>query len=67
VPARKPHAMAEAISFLLRNEAERLRLGQMARARALKHFTEEQFLSSYGNVYRKLLSFRPPKLLGAYS
>jgi polysaccharide biosynthesis protein PelF len=67
VPARKPQAMAEAISFLLSNEAERRRLGEMARARALKHFTEEQFLSSYGSVYRKLLSCGPPKLLRAYS
>ena len=67
VPARKPHAMAEAISFLLRNEAERQRLGRMGRARALKHFTEEQFLSAYGSAYHKLLSCGPPKLLRAYS
>ena len=67
VPARKPHAMAEAISFLLRDEAERRRLGHMARARTLKHFSEEQFLTSYENVYRKLISCGPRLLLQANS
>jgi glycosyltransferase involved in cell wall biosynthesis len=66
VPARKPQAMAEAISFLLSSNDERRRLGEMARARALKHFTEEQFLNSYRSVYRKLLSWGPPKMLPAY-
>jgi len=63
VPARTPHAMADAISFLLRNTAERERLGQMARARVLKHFTEEQFLDSYGSTYLKLLSCRQQQFL----
>jgi polysaccharide biosynthesis protein PelF len=66
VPARTQQAMAEAISFLLNNAAERERLGQMARARVLKHFTEEQFLNSYERVYCKLLSRRPQQLLPAY-
>src|SRR5207302_1910893 len=59
VPARTPQAMAGAISFLLGNAAERERLGQMARARVLKHFTEKQFLNSYGSTYCDLLSCRP--------
>jgi len=67
VPARTPEAMAGAISFLLNNVAERKRLGQMARARVLKHFTEEQFLNSYESTYCKLLSSRPQQLLPAYS
>jgi len=67
VPARTPHAMARAISFLLNNGAERERLGQMARARVLKHFTEEQFLNSYESTYSKLMSRRPQQLLPAYS
>ena len=67
VPARKPHAMAEAISFLLRNEAERRRLGHLARARTLEHFSEDQFLASYENAYRKLISRAPQLLLQADS
>jgi glycosyltransferase involved in cell wall biosynthesis len=67
VPARAPQAMAQAISFLLNNPAERRRLGEMARARVLKHFTEEQFLNSYENAYSKLLSCRPQRLMPVHS
>jgi len=67
VPARTPQAMAAAVSFLLNNSGERKRLGQMARARVLKHFTEEQFLNSYESTYCKLLSRRPRPFLPAYS
>ena len=67
VPARTPQAMAEAISFLLSSATERQRLGQMARARVLKHFTEEQFLNSYESTYCKLLSRRPQQFLPVYS
>lgn len=67
VPARTPHAMAEAVSFLLNNATERERLGQMARERVLQHFTQEQFLNSYGRTYYQLLSRRRPKFLPAYS
>ena len=59
--------MAEAISFLLRNEAERRQLGHMARARTLNRFSEEQFLTSYANVYRELISRQPQLLLQANS
>jgi len=67
VPARTPHAMAEAISFLLNNATERARLGQLARARILQHFTQEQFLNSYGRTYCQLLSRRHQRFLPAYS
>jgi len=67
VPARTPQAMAQAISFLLNNAAERRRLGEMARARALKYFTEEQFLRSYEATYGKLLSCRPERLMPVHS
>ena len=65
VPSKTPHALAEAISFLLANPAERERLGRSAKARALEHFTEKQFLSSYANAYRELLSRRPPQIFQA--
>jgi glycosyltransferase involved in cell wall biosynthesis len=68
VPARTPQAMADAISFLLNHATERERLGKMARARVLTHFTEEQFLSSYESIYRGLLPGRPERrFLPAYS
>lgn len=66
VPARTPQAMAEAISFLLSSPTERKRLGQMARARVLAHFTEEQFLRSYRSTYSKVLSGRSQELLPEY-
>jgi glycosyltransferase involved in cell wall biosynthesis len=68
VPARTPQAMADAISFLLNNATERERLGKMARARVLTHFTDEQFLSSYESIYRGLLlGRRDERFLPAYS
>lgn len=66
VPARTPQAMAEAISFLLSSPNERKRLGQMARARVLDHFTEEQFLRSYASTYSKVLSGGSQELLPQY-
>ena len=67
VPARTPRAMADAVSFLLTNPGERERLGRMARARVLTHFTQQQFLSSYESTYCKLLSLQPQRLLPTYS
>ena len=57
-----PHAMADAISFLLANPSERKRLGRLAQARALEHFTEQQFLSSYEETYHKLVKRRRPEV-----
>jgi polysaccharide biosynthesis protein PelF len=56
VSAKSPQQMAEAVAFLLENREERERLGQMAKARALGHFTEEHFLHSYELAYGELLS-----------
>lgn len=66
VPARTPQAMADAISFLLSSPAERKRLGQMARARVLEHFTEEHFLKSYSSTYSNLLSGASQEFLPEY-
>jgi polysaccharide biosynthesis protein PelF len=65
VPAKSPQAMADAISFLLGDAARRERLGRNARARALAHFTEEQFLNSYQKTYRELLSSRRQRFMRA--
>jgi polysaccharide biosynthesis protein PelF len=65
VPSKTPQAMADAIAFLLNDAAARERLGRNARARALEHFTEKQFLSAYANTYRELRSSRPHKLIRA--
>jgi glycosyltransferase involved in cell wall biosynthesis len=62
VPSKSPSALADAISFLLANPAERERLGRSAQARALEHFTEKQFLSSYQNTYRDLSSRQLPQI-----
>ena len=56
VPAKSPQQMAEALAFLLENQEERERLGQMAQARALHLFTEEHFLRCYEQAYGELLS-----------
>lgn len=63
VPAKSPHQMAGAISFLLDNEAERERLGRLAQARALQYFTEERFLNAYRSTYCKLASRRVQDLV----
>lgn len=65
VPAKSPQAMAEAIAYLLNDVSARQRLGRNARARALEHFTEQQFLDAYENTYRDLVSFHRQKLLSA--
>jgi glycosyltransferase involved in cell wall biosynthesis len=65
VPSKTPYAIADAISFLLANPGERERLGRSAQARALEHFTEQQFLSSYQNTYRELLSRQLPEVFQA--
>jgi len=66
VPAKAPQAMAEAISFLLNDPETRKKLGRNARARALEHFTEENFLKCYEHTYREL-SFKTYQKLINYS
>jgi glycosyltransferase involved in cell wall biosynthesis len=65
VPSKVPSAMADAISYLLANKEERERLGRNAKARALELFTEKQFLSSYQNTYRELVSRQLPQIYQA--
>jgi polysaccharide biosynthesis protein PelF len=63
VPARNSQALADAISCLLGDPERRERLGRLARARALEHFTEEQFLRAYASTYQQLLTCRPQPCL----
>ncbi len=52
VDPRDPEAMAAAITALVGSPAERRRLGEAARARALSLFTEETFADAYRAAYR---------------
>jgi glycosyltransferase involved in cell wall biosynthesis len=65
VPARNPRALADAVCLLLRDETERRRLGKMARARVLRHFTEQISLESYEHTYLGLQSRVPQRTLAA--
>jgi len=65
VPAKTPQAMADAISFLLNDAGARTSLGNNAQARALEHFTEQQFLDAYADTYLELLHSRRQRLLSA--
>ena len=58
VRPRRPKEMAAAILRLLRLPEERRRLGQQARARALRLFTQEKFLGEYRESYRTLMGDR---------
>lgn len=63
VPAKSPREVADAVSFLLDNPAEREKLGAMARARALQYFTEERFLDTYRSTYARMVSRRSQQLV----
>jgi polysaccharide biosynthesis protein PelF len=65
VPAKAPQAMADALTFLLNDPAAREKLGRNAKARALDHFTEQQFLDAYAETYRALVYSRGRRLLSA--
>jgi len=54
VPPRDYAAVAEACVKLLRDNELRHRLGIMARARVLEHFTLRRSLKMYRNVYESL-------------
>ena len=54
VPARDPQALAEACVLVLTDHELRHRLARAARARALQHFTLEQFLTVYREIYPAL-------------
>jgi glycosyltransferase involved in cell wall biosynthesis len=54
VPARDPQALAAACVLVLNDHELRHRLALAARARALQHFTLEQFLAVYREIYPAL-------------
>jgi glycosyltransferase involved in cell wall biosynthesis len=60
VPARDPHALAEACVLALKDHELRHRLALTARARALQHFTLEQFLAVYREIYPTLVTRPTP-------
>jgi len=55
VNARDPSALATAILDLLAAPGHRQKLGAAARARALRHFTEDKFVAEYRASYRRLV------------
>src|SRR6185436_1210498 len=59
VDPRDPEAMASAITALVGSAAERRRLGEAARARALSLFTEEKFVDAYRAAYRSIAGQAP--------
>ena len=56
VPARDPQALAAACVRVLADDDLRHRLALAARARALQHFTLEQFLAVYREIYPTLVT-----------
>jgi polysaccharide biosynthesis protein PelF len=56
VRPRNPEELADSIMFLLEAPEERKQLGRAALSRALKHFTEREFLDNHLNSYRQLLA-----------
>jgi glycosyltransferase involved in cell wall biosynthesis len=69
VPPHDPTALAEAITTLLQQPADRARLGRYARGRALRWFTEQRFVQAYRATYAALAESRhierPPLLFPA--
>ena len=59
VPPREPRKMAEGLLDLLHDPERRLILGQRARARALQHFTQDQFLEAHRSTYERLCHGSP--------
>ena len=52
IPARDPHALADAMARLAADEAERLRMGAAGRAAAEERFTPERTVSETEAAYR---------------
>lgn len=59
VPPRNPAAMAQACLRLLRDQALRSRIGAVARARALEHFTVDRAIRAFDEMYSLLGTGRP--------
>jgi len=56
VPARDPHALADAIEKLAQAPELRARMGQLGRARAEQHFSSEKIIGQTLQVYGELAS-----------
>ena len=56
VPPSDSPALAEAMTQLVLNEAERVRMGHNARQRYLDLFTSTKMAQAYSQVYRDVLS-----------
>jgi glycosyltransferase involved in cell wall biosynthesis len=54
VPPRDPAAMAAACVRLLKDDAQRARLGAAARTRALEYFTVEEAVATFRGIYDRL-------------
>ncbi len=54
VNPRDPAALAKAILRLISSPATRRQLGEAARARALRYFTEDKFVAEYRGSYLRL-------------
>jgi glycosyltransferase involved in cell wall biosynthesis len=54
VNPRDPAALSRAIVGLLHSPGHRRRLGEEARARALRSFTEDRFVAEYRDTYSEL-------------
>ena len=48
-----PSAMAKAVIAMLSSPGERRRVGDMARSRALQHFTDDKFVNQYRESYQQ--------------
>jgi polysaccharide biosynthesis protein PelF len=59
VPPRSPERLAEACLTLLRDRGLRRRLGWAARARALEHFTVDEAINTFDEIYHFLGSGQP--------
>ncbi|MBV9444618.1 MAG: GT4 family glycosyltransferase PelF [Streptosporangiaceae bacterium] len=59
VPPRNPAAMAEACLRLLRDQALRSKIGAVARAHALEHFTVDRAIRAFDEMYSLLGTGQP--------
>ncbi|NIR49846.1 glycosyltransferase [candidate division KSB1 bacterium] len=56
VPVNDPAKLAEAINYLLKNERERIRLGENGQRRVERHFTLEKVTQKLEQVYHQVLN-----------
>jgi polysaccharide biosynthesis protein PelF len=61
VPPCDPGSMARAISGLMSSPADRQRLGEAARTRALQYFTEDKFVNEYRETYERFGAMLHPR------